>query len=399
MKTTKAPGKHSKGEKGGKHKNKDDKEAEEEPVDLTFCFQAHVILKEELKKAEYIGKYTVSNSKSAMSKMIGVQIENKLKNQQEFEKAFQNLIFEKSQKVNLIQEDEINELNDKITKCAEDLKSCTNDICKTLSENPDIPKNLVKAKKDQQILIVDLRKFLDDFINGKLDNFNQVIDSYEKQKINIDELRKEEMENFRELKALNEKLSKEEADYSKDQIEMNQSLLRMKKKLAKTKLEENIFIDYEKNHIDALSALHKSNFNEEERKMHREIEEKKQESERISELNEFVLAYLREQKTKYEELKTSWGKMKGIKEAENEKKRNDLAERNTKKNAQIDKLQKDILNYRMANDHLMDVASKLTYQNFDTIHGPDVKLPPIEKIPEQLDPNTGKPIPKEETGS
>ena len=87
--------------------------------------------------------------------------------------------------------------------------------------------------------------------------------------------------------------------------------------------------------------------------------------------------------------------MKGIKEAENEKKRNDLAERNTKKNAQIDKLQKDILNYRMANDHLMDVASKLTYQNFDTIHGPDVKLPPIEKIPEQLDPNTGKPIENE----
>ena len=125
------------------------------------------------------------------------------------------------------------------------------------------------------------------------------------------------------------------------------------------------------------------------------MKKKKKESERISELNEFVLAYLREQKTKYEELKTSWGKMKGIKEAENEKKRNDLAERNTKKNAQIDKLQKDILNYRMANDHLMDVASKLTYQNFDTIHGPDVKLPPIEKIPEQLDPNTGKPIENE----
>ena len=33
MKTTKEEGKHSKGEKGGKHKNKDDKEAEEEPVD------------------------------------------------------------------------------------------------------------------------------------------------------------------------------------------------------------------------------------------------------------------------------------------------------------------------------------------------------------------------------
>ena len=42
----------------------------------------------------------------------------------------------------------------------------------------------------------------------------------------------------------------------------------------------------------------------------------------------------------------------------------------------------------MANEHLMNVASELSYKNFDKIHGPDVKLPPIEKIPEQRDPNT-----------
>lgn len=392
MKTTKAAGKHIKGEKGGKHKNKEDKDAEEEPVDLTFCFQAHVILNEELKKAEYIGKYTVSNSKSAMSKMIGVQIENKLKNQQEFEKEFQNLIFEKSQKVNLIQEEEINQLNEKINKCAEDLKSSTNDICKTLSENPDIPKNLIKAKKDQQILIGDLKKFFADFINGKMDNFKQVIDSYEKQKINIDELRKEEMEHFRKLKDLNDKLSKEEADYSKDQIEMNQKLLHAKKTLNKTKNEEELFINYEKKHINALSALHQSNFKEEEKKMRREIQEKEEERKKISELNEFVYTYLKEQKAKYEDLRRSWEETKKAKENENERKRTDLENRNTKKNEQIKKLTKDIQNYRIANDHLMAVASELSYKNFDKIHGPDVKLPPIDKIPEQIDPNTKEPI-------
>ena len=242
--------------------------------------------------------------------MIGVQIENKLKNQQEFEKEFQNLIFEKSKKVNLIQEEEINQLNEKINKCAEDLKSSTNDICKTLSENPDIPKNLIKAKKDQQILIGDLRKFFDVFINGKIDNLKQVIDSYEKQKINIDELRKEEMEHFRKLKDLNEKLSKEEADYSKDQIEMNQKLLHAKKTLNKTKNEEELFINYEKKHINALSALHQSNFKEEEKKMRREIQEKEEERKKISELNEFVYTYLKEQKAKYEDLKKSWEKTK-----------------------------------------------------------------------------------------
>ena len=371
----------------GKKQNKDDKEQEELPVDLTFCFQAGIILNEALKKAEYIGAFTVSNSKSAMSKMIGIQIDNKLKKQQEFEKKFQSLISEKAKKVNLIQEEEINKLNEEIKLCAEELKISTNDICKTLEENPDIPKNLIKAKRDQKIMINDLKKFQGDFIIGKLNNFNQIIDSYVSQKINIDDLRKEEMKYFRQLKVLNENLSKEEADYNKDQIEMNQSLLRMKKMLAKTKLEENIFYQYEENHIKALSALHESNFREEERKMRREIEEKEKEKEKTTKLNSFVFEYLKEQKKYYEMQRALWEKKKTEKSDENGKLREKLQDKNTKTRNMIEQLTKDIQNYRMANDHLMEVASQLNYTNFNTIHGPDVKLKKKKKIPEQLDPN------------
>ena len=387
MKNPKSPGKHAKGERGGKNKNKDDKELEDLPVDLTFCFQAGIILNECLKKAEYIGAYTVSNSKSAMSKMIGIQIDNKLKKQQEFKKKFQNLIAEKAKKINLIQEEEINKLNEEINICAEELKSSTNDICKTLSENPDIPKNLIKAKRDQKIMINDLKKFQGDFVIGKLNNFQEIINSYISQRINIDDLRKEEMDYFKQLKVLNENLSKEEADYNKDQLEMNQSLLRMKKLLAKTKLEENIFYQYEENHIKALSALHESNFKEEENKMRREIEEKEKEREKITKLNTFVNEYLKDQKKYYEMQRALWEKKKTEKGDENGKLREKLQDKNTKTKNMIEQLTKDIQNYRMANDHLMDVASQLNYTNFNTIHGPDVKLPPIDKVPEQLDPN------------
>lgn len=387
MKNPKSPGKHAKGERGGKNKNKDDKELEDLPVDLTFCYQAGIILNECLKKAEYIGAYTVSNSKSAMSKMIGIQIDNKMKKQQEFKIKFENLISEKAKKINLIQEEEINKLNEEINICAEELKSSTNDICKTLSENPDIPKNLIKAKRDQKIMINDLKKFQGDFVIGKLNNFEEIINSYISQRINIDDLRKEEMKFFRQLKVLNENLSKEEADYNKDQLEMNQSLLRMKKLLAKTKLEENIFYQYEENHIKALSALHESNFKEEENKMRREIEEKEKEREKITKLNTFVNEYLKDQKKYYEMQRALWEKKKTEKGDENGKLREKLQDKNTKTKNMIEQLTKDIQNYRMANDHLMDVASQLNYTNFNTIHGPDVKLPPIDKVPEQLDPN------------
>ena len=383
-----------KGQKGGKHKNKDDKDQEDLPVDLVFCFQSGIILRDLLKKADYIGTYTTSNSKSKMSKMIGSQIDMKLKNQQELEKKFDSLIIEKTSKIDLVEEDAINKLNVEINKYAEELKSSTNSICKTLDENPDIPKNLIKAKRDQKIMVTDLSRFFDDFILGKLNNFNAVIESYINKKINIDSLRKEEMKYFRELKQLNENLAKEEADYNKDQLEMNKNLLRMKKLLAKTKLEENLFIEYQKNQIAALSALHKSNFKEEENKMRKEIKDKEEEKEKISKLNEFVYAYLKEQKLRYEAENSQWEKTKKTKFELNEEMRNALVEKNNQRKTNIENLQKKIQNYRLANEHLTKVASELNYTNFSTIHGPDVKLPPIYNVPEQKEPNEQ---PKNET--
>ena len=55
-------------------------------------------------------------------------------------------------KINLIQEEEINKLNEEIKACAENLKISTNDISKTLMEMPDIPKNLLKEKKRLEMM-------------------------------------------------------------------------------------------------------------------------------------------------------------------------------------------------------------------------------------------------------
>ena len=252
---------------------------------------------------------------------------------------------------------------------------------------PDFSKNLLKAKRDQKIMINDFKKFQGDFVIGKLNNFEKIITSYINQRINIDDLHKEEMKFFKQLKVLNENLSKEEANYNKDQLEMNHSLLRMKKNLAKTRLEEQIFKQYEKNHIKALSALHESNFKEEESKLKREIDEKEKEKTKISKLNSFVNEYLKDQKKFYEMQRSLWDKKKTEKSEENAKLREKLQEKNLKTKNMIEQLTKDIQNYRLANDHLMNVASELNYTNFNTIHGPDVKLPTIEKVPEQVDPN------------
>ena len=54
--------------------------------------------------------------------MIGSQIDNKLRNQQELEKIFDDLIIEKTSKVALVEEEDINKLNAEINKYEEELK-------------------------------------------------------------------------------------------------------------------------------------------------------------------------------------------------------------------------------------------------------------------------------------
>ena len=178
---------------------------------------------------------------------------------------------------------------------------------------------------------------------------------------------------------------RKEAERIKNKEEDLQYIDDFKKKLKM--LEENIFYQYEENHIKALSALHESNFKEEERKLKREIEEKEKEKAKISKLNSFVNEYLKDQKKFYEMQRSLWDKKKTEKSEENAKLREKLQDKNMKTKNMIEQLTKDIQNYRLANDHLMSVASELNYTNFNTIHGPDVKLPTIEKVPEQVDPN------------
>ena len=87
-----------------------------------------------------------------------------------------------------------------------------------------------------------------------------------------------------------------------------------------------------------------------------------------------------------------WDKKKTDKGEENSKIREKLQDKNVKTKNLIDQITKDIENYRLANDHLLAVASELNYTNFSTIHGQNVKLPTIDKVPQQVDPNTKIPI-------
>ncbi len=301
------------------NKDKDkDKELETGPlIDLTFCFEAMMIIEEALNKLNFIGTYTYSNSANAMSKSIGQQIDRLMRHQQELEKRFEELIIEKTSKIDLVDQQKIIELTKKIQICAKDLKDSTNNICKSLAENPDIVVNLDKAKGDKELIKINLETIKQDLINGNFNDFNNIIDKIKRNNINIEELRKKEMSLFERLRKLNEDLAKEEQEYIKDSKHLNNKLVIAKKELAKTKMEMNIMRDYRKSYLDALKNLKETNFRDSEEQLLKEIASKTQEKENEISIGNQFQTFLRQQKVKIEEDKVKMDNIKTEKETTN----------------------------------------------------------------------------------
>ena len=289
-----------------KKQKKQEEEDEQEPVDLTFCFQLETILDEQLKKLNYIGKYTVSNSKGAMAKIIGQQIKDKLEKQRELEEKFQKHIREKAVKTDLVDDIDIQRLNAKINEVADELKQSAYSIFKTLAENPDVPKNLAKAKTDQLDLIDDIKKMKDELKNGNFNNYNEIIKTIEANKFDIEKLRKEENDKYRELKRYNEEYAKEEMDFKKDKDEIERHLIKVKKDLADTKMEEKMYKTYQEGRINAEKNFFMSKFQGEENKLKEEIAKIEKQDESNKTIFNLYHEHLKNMKNFFDGQKVAW---------------------------------------------------------------------------------------------
>ena len=250
------------------------------------------------------------------------------------------MIIEKIGMTELLEENKIKSFVKQIEDCADELKKSTNDICKSLSENPDIPANLNKAKDDMNIIVRVLNDIKSDLTNGTSIKFDEIVNDILKNSIKIEEKRTEEMKLFKQLRTLNEELSKEEAEYAKDTKNLESRLAAEKKKLAKTKMEENIFKDYRKNQLDALRTLKKTNFNDYEIAMRNDILDKKNEKDKIAGLDKQVLDYLKEQTGNLIKEKQRWEDKKSEKFNQNENDKKTYETRNANKKLRIENYEK-----------------------------------------------------------
>jgi hypothetical protein len=246
-------------------------------IDLRFNFQELAILQDAINKLNYIGNYTVTNSASAMSKSIGHQIDKLMRDQLDLEKKFEKLIIEKTHMIDLVDQDKINFIVAQIKDCADELKKSTNNICKSLAENPDIPKNLDKAKDDKNKIKLELEHLQEDLICGSFTMFPNILEQIRRENINIEEQRKNEMKLFERLRELNEDLAKEQAEYDDDNDKLSKKLDAAKKELARAKTEASILRRYRKSELDARESLKRSNMIEEEERFRALIEEKRKE--------------------------------------------------------------------------------------------------------------------------
>lgn len=228
-----------------KDKDKEKQDETEKPSnDLVFCYEAIITFNDIIEKLDYIGKYTSSHSAGVMSKSIGLQIENLMKKQQDLEKEFEGLIKKKTGKTALLEEEEIKRLSVEIEKKADMLRNSTNNICKSLAENPDIPKNLRKALLNKDSFKEKFIMIRNKLIEGSFEMFKGIVENIKKNDINIQEKRNVEMNLFFQVRKINENLTVEENEFNQDKKKLNHRLAIEKKELSKAKMEEKLLSDY-----------------------------------------------------------------------------------------------------------------------------------------------------------
>ena len=114
-----------------------------------------------------------------MSFSIGQQIDKLIFHQSKLEKDFDNLILQKTKLTDLVDQEKIDLLIGKIKGLANELKKSTNDICKSLSENPDIPANLKKAKDEKEQLKNKLIQIKNDLYTRSFNYFNVLVTTFD----------------------------------------------------------------------------------------------------------------------------------------------------------------------------------------------------------------------------
>eukprot|EP01035_Chromulina_nebulosa_P008642 gene8642-11707_t len=196
------------------------------------------ILEDTTEKIGFLDSITpdILQHRDELSKFIGDEIARTLHEQKNLENRYEVLIEQRAAMKGMVSKSKYKEVQEEIHDVSRALRESTNNLVRSLKENPNISGNLIKVQRDRtelnDILIRCTQEIRD---RGRYQTITQKVDEENSSKIRLQQLKSRE-KGLREVVAkLQETLNEEQRAFQQSTTEQKQAILQLKEELLSVK--------------------------------------------------------------------------------------------------------------------------------------------------------------------
>ncbi len=171
-----------------------------------------------------------------LSKFIGDEIARTLKEQKNLERRYEELIEQRAAMKGMVNKVRYREVQDEIQEVSRALKESTNNLVRSLKENPNISGNLIKVQRDRNELNDVLLRCIQELRDrGKYQSITIKVDEENHQKIRFQQLKSREKQLRENVIKLQEILNEEQKSFQLITQEQKQAIIHLKEELMRVK--------------------------------------------------------------------------------------------------------------------------------------------------------------------
>eukprot|EP00163_Fabomonas_tropica_P017446 TRINITY_DN3098_c0_g6_i1.p1 TRINITY_DN3098_c0_g6~~TRINITY_DN3098_c0_g6_i1.p1 ORF type:complete len:393 (+),score=106.48 TRINITY_DN3098_c0_g6_i1:359-1537(+) len=218
-------------------------------------------LNEAVEKLQFLGAVTLHTAGSGEEvNQLGDEISRIIEEQRRLEARYEDLIAQRSQLKGLSNKSKWKDIQDEISRVAQELRQSTKVLCRNLKDNPNVGENLQKVQDERMKLEDVFTQCTNELHDLTFTSLKNAVQEYHNREESLNELMQKEREAQQVLARLREDLVTEKNEHERDLAQKADTISKLKEELteikARTQIEQKFVRKDTKSRADCNQRLH-----------------------------------------------------------------------------------------------------------------------------------------------
>eukprot|EP01035_Chromulina_nebulosa_P019762 gene19762-25695_t len=192
------------------------------------------IIEDTIEKLSFLESITpdILQHRDELSKFIGDEIAKTMDEQRRLERKYEELIEQRASMKGMLNKSKYKEIQEEIQDISRALRESTNNLVRSLKDNPNVSGNLIKVQRDRtEVYDLLLRCIQEVREKGTYKTIADRVDEENSAKIRFQELKKREKDLRQTVATLQERLSQTQKSFQFTSTEQRQAIMTLKDEL------------------------------------------------------------------------------------------------------------------------------------------------------------------------